>query len=457
MKKHPIIHVYKHKTDLLELKSCFYDFETKDNRFRGVQKVKALLSRGKLPHTIEITSLLTSIVLLDEKNDADTNILKLSYSMAIIRFVNGLLDNFQQSNYAIPLYQLAKSLNLPSFFVELRHMSTHEALPELPICRIACKRALNWLYDNYWSCLDEDEEDEDEDEDDEQKLTDDQKLQIDDLQTKISPIASDLKNYKKIRKSNLNLIYKYGDDSSIGRLYWKYMKNLKKNPSEIILNVLIYHNFLIYNQESKTPNKFNEKLWAIYKPLLDEFGQSFKIELFNRIVAGITNFYTHNYNIIDRKLNWKITHQFEIIQLVNWLQFLIVDVLNDSTSRNQLLENLVDQLKSVLDLIPPNQYQTFDELIKLLDNLLSSINSKNLKNKISGKTRTLIETWLTSLKASVLIKKSFDVPSLDELLGEPEAPQESIEEPAAKRLKVVKTYLFEEIPNWKPTPFGQSI
>lgn len=472
MKKHPIIHAYKYKEDLLELKDWFYNFDTVDNRFRAVQKVKALLSRGKLPHTIEITSLLTSTVLIDEKNEVDTNILKLSYSMTIIRFVNGLLDNFQQANYAIPLYQLAKSLNLPSFFVELRHMSTHESLPELSICRIACKRALNWLYDNYWQDLDDEDDDDDEDDefddDDEDKghrelqLNNDEKIQVDEFATKSLSICNDLKVYKKIRKSNLNLIYKFGDSSTTGKLYWKSLKNLKNyknSSSELFINCLLFNNFIIYNDEQKFTKKFNEKLVTIYKPLLDEFGPQFKIELFQHICQQIGKYFTKGYDKISRKLLWFANHQFEIIQFINWLKFLSIDILNDSSSRNQLLTELLEQLRSTVDLIPENQYEVFDEVIKLLQNLLESFNSKTLKNKINLTNKNTIESWLSSLKSSTLIKKSFNVPSLEELLAEPSNSPKLVNsqnnEPPKKRQKLVKSYLFEDIPNWKPTPFGQ--
>ena len=159
LKRNPTIVCYRDVQELVILKDWLYNFDdSRDNRYRAIQKVKALSSRGKLPHAIESTSLLTSIILTDPSeggSNNDSNVLQLSYTMALIRFVNGLLDPFQQSNFAIPLHQLAKNLNLPSFFVELRHMGTHESLPNLNILRIASRQALNWLYDNYWNHVEE--------------------------------------------------------------------------------------------------------------------------------------------------------------------------------------------------------------------------------------------------------------------------------------------------------------
>ena len=53
------------------------------------------------------------------------------------------------------MHLLAKQLNLPTYFVELRHMGTHENLPSLDILRSTCSKALTWLYDNYWCHVEE--------------------------------------------------------------------------------------------------------------------------------------------------------------------------------------------------------------------------------------------------------------------------------------------------------------
>jgi len=76
--------------------------------------------------------------------------LRLSYSMAIIRFVNSLVDPLQTAYFARSISSLAAQLGLPLWFVELRHQATHEELPSLPILRQGASQALDWLYTNYW-------------------------------------------------------------------------------------------------------------------------------------------------------------------------------------------------------------------------------------------------------------------------------------------------------------------
>ena len=48
------------------------------------------------------------------------------------------------------MHTLARNLNLPASFVEIRHAATHESLPSLAVLRTAASRALEWLWANYW-------------------------------------------------------------------------------------------------------------------------------------------------------------------------------------------------------------------------------------------------------------------------------------------------------------------
>lgn len=67
--------------------------------------------------------------------------------------MNGLLDPGQQSQFALPMHTLARNLNLPASFVEIRHAATHEELPSLSVLRTVAVRALDWLWTNYWSVV----------------------------------------------------------------------------------------------------------------------------------------------------------------------------------------------------------------------------------------------------------------------------------------------------------------
>ncbi|BGP35531.1 rRNA-processing protein las1 [Rhodotorula toruloides] len=71
--------------------------------------------------------------------------------MAIVRFVNSLVDPLQTTYFARSIASLAQQIDLPLWFVELRHQATHEDLPSLGVLRDAARQALDWLYAHYWS------------------------------------------------------------------------------------------------------------------------------------------------------------------------------------------------------------------------------------------------------------------------------------------------------------------
>lgn len=56
------------------------------------------------------------------------------------------------------MYALAKTLDLPATYVELRHQATHEELPSLQKLRVAARKALQWIWDRYWVDLSQPEE-----------------------------------------------------------------------------------------------------------------------------------------------------------------------------------------------------------------------------------------------------------------------------------------------------------
>ena len=75
---------------------------------------------------------------------------RLSYAVAIVRFVNGFADAAQRGVGARSVEGLAKEMGLPVHLVDLRHAATHGALPALQILRFSARTALEWLREHYW-------------------------------------------------------------------------------------------------------------------------------------------------------------------------------------------------------------------------------------------------------------------------------------------------------------------
>ena len=113
--------------------------------------------RGKLPHSCDSTAQLTEIVNRDTNSYKDSNIyrseneLRVSYSLAVVRAINGLVDHNQQGVFADSVLGLAARIGIPGWLVELRHEATHNKLPTLSLLRAAARHLITWYYDNYWN------------------------------------------------------------------------------------------------------------------------------------------------------------------------------------------------------------------------------------------------------------------------------------------------------------------
>ena len=73
-----------------------------------------------------------------------------NYAVVILRTVNGVVDSGQKGSYATPVSVLASRAGLPGWLVDLRHDTSHNALPSLSTLRLAATTLLHWLHDEYW-------------------------------------------------------------------------------------------------------------------------------------------------------------------------------------------------------------------------------------------------------------------------------------------------------------------
>lgn len=93
---------------------------------------------------MESTQALLAAILQDQdhgtSSSRNTISLRLSYSTALIRVVNGLVDPLQKGVYARSIASIAAQLGLPAWLVELRHAATHEDLPSLELLRDAASQ-----------------------------------------------------------------------------------------------------------------------------------------------------------------------------------------------------------------------------------------------------------------------------------------------------------------------------
>ncbi|QBM88302.1 ribosomal biogenesis protein LAS1 [Metschnikowia aff. pulcherrima] len=171
-----IITPYKSEAQLLQVQRLCYQENDWDSLKSAVTRIQLWQTRGKLPHAVDATAWLLSAMLNDEgyikakqtlgrstKNQINHRILsplndftlRNAYAMALVRFLNGILDPFQQGTFAMALLTIAKDIGFPYAFVEIRHWATHEQLPSLELLRATSKSALQWLEQNFWVPLSE--------------------------------------------------------------------------------------------------------------------------------------------------------------------------------------------------------------------------------------------------------------------------------------------------------------
>eukprot|EP00041_Stephanoeca_diplocostata_P036535 m.1339287 g.1339287 ORF g.1339287 m.1339287 type:complete len:604 (+) comp24885_c1_seq10:126-1937(+) len=126
----------------------------------GVNHISGWIARGNVPLAVECTYHLLKVLLSDPDNgmllipgrasSCDCSILRLAYSMALTRFVNGFCDAGQKGFAARSVAKIAEDLEIPDFIVDVRHQSTHTALPSIDTLRINVPVALDWLRERYW-------------------------------------------------------------------------------------------------------------------------------------------------------------------------------------------------------------------------------------------------------------------------------------------------------------------
>lgn len=411
----PLVIPYRSPLELLLLRHKFYRGSPSDKR-DALATVEVLQLRGKLPHGVECTALFTAATLRDQNNNgADSYLVRSSYAMALVRFVNGVLDPFQQGQYASALVNIAKVVGLPLSFVEIRHAATHEELPSLEALRQLVLDAQAWLYTHFWLELPEG--------------TNvggwPQVRPSRKLDTRAQIILW-LKIFKRSRKKALDAGLGRRPSSVLAasedeRSFWNAVDGLvsvagKPDGLPCLVDVMVADNFLVkrgVDAKTKTAIK-------MYMPLLEVLGPHARFAL---VVALITQCSPLTPNTFDESAAQ---------QAGQWLHHLVPSSLDGPFP----LVAIGAQMGSR------------DEAVKYLSNCLSLLESVNT-------VRVLVEKILHSNdNAGVASKKKFSLPPLlDDILSGTPSSEEKVEpDEVTKRRKT--TTIFESHPNWAARPFG---
>ena len=145
-----------------------------DYALRSVAVWRDRAEGGRLPHSVETSAALASILLEDATaHESDGSAysyhghgrppselsLRMSYASAVIRATNGLADasvtnrGLKKPGYGVSVAALCERIGIPGWVVDMRHDAAHNDLPSLPSLRLASKTLLGYLGDKYWSEL----------------------------------------------------------------------------------------------------------------------------------------------------------------------------------------------------------------------------------------------------------------------------------------------------------------
>lgn len=133
-----------------------------------IKRLSAWKYATGLPHALDAALSFLVAFQSDTKDSACKLVVRQNYAMAIIRFVNGLVDPLQKGVYARSIAAIASQIELPLSLVELRHACTHEEMPSLQSLREGSKvastskitlklfnlpslKALKWLESRYFT------------------------------------------------------------------------------------------------------------------------------------------------------------------------------------------------------------------------------------------------------------------------------------------------------------------
>ncbi|TVU36550.1 hypothetical protein EJB05_18488, partial [Eragrostis curvula] len=124
----------------------------------ALRRIAAWRSRGSLPVPVDVTASFVEIRMRDpffrsgmagDDTLESDEMLAMLYSMAIMRLVNGFVENPHKKT-GRSISELAEAVGIPRVLVDIRHESSHRTLPSLRLLRLASIKAFDWLRCIYW-------------------------------------------------------------------------------------------------------------------------------------------------------------------------------------------------------------------------------------------------------------------------------------------------------------------
>ena len=134
------------------LKVCHDLFSSDPADIRnGLVSVQCWQARYKVPVGVEVTCELLQAKLAALQQPINPDILRNITSMALIRFVNGISDLYQQKRSLPKSIRLTLlEIGIPEWVCDQRHDATHHTMPCMSVLEKAVDFCLEWIHSFYW-------------------------------------------------------------------------------------------------------------------------------------------------------------------------------------------------------------------------------------------------------------------------------------------------------------------
>jgi ribosomal biogenesis protein LAS1 len=429
MSGQPKVVVWKADYEISVLRDLLYSGDA-DSRCGALAKIRAYQTRGPIPHSVEATSLLMA-AMVNDRPETDNLAVRLSYAMAIVRFVNGLLDPSQKSQYAIPLHALARTLDLPSAFVELRHMATHEWMPSLEALRDLSGRALDWLWSHYWNVNSYEQAEENSH-----------------YQHKREVLKELFREWRRIRRADPSKLFKTGDGTPEGLEFWKLVRKIQARLDQdegLFVDVLLQMNVLI--PSGKESLKKVAGVIKLFGPLLELLNKDGFVQRLTMQALNILNRQTTELDFMpclySGEMDGESPDEQFFAALKTWIKLFLTPIAKKNTQ--QWLQDAEEVVQEILVLPRRWNCELLDYYLSVVENVDDKI--PRLAGQMSNQV-ALLESSGGGLKRKAVTDIETEVEGYTKRLR----GEKSVAEHESKRDDKLESWSLAI--NWTTRPIG---
>ncbi|KAI6653819.1 Ribosomal biogenesis protein LAS1L-like [Oopsacas minuta] len=153
MSKHYRCTAWRTKQDWHKVCHDLFSTDPIDIR-NGLASVQCWQARYKIPIGVEVTCDILQAKLATLQPEIIPEMIRHITSMALIRFVNGISDLYQQK-CSVPksIKDTLLSIGIPVWICDQRHAATHHVMPCMTLLEKAIEFCLKWIYSYYWEVV----------------------------------------------------------------------------------------------------------------------------------------------------------------------------------------------------------------------------------------------------------------------------------------------------------------